>query len=575
MKHNKFGSRSIGTILFSFFLSFQLILPSIALAQTQNGESSEEKKPEDTDNNGAGQSEQAVEAESCPLPEAQPQVLLLDAGEPGDPLIDYDQDVKDIGTAFIVKNFFTTKASLFNFMKLVYGNLDQALAEYRTKLGIEDPRAISLIFKGGNVLRMVANEVFDLLTPKARKFLEKQYSDYFKRSDNDFSVYVDPDQLKEGQDYEKVFGEISDLVFNELNKIREEFKTNPEKYFDFFKLNSSSASKRLKATLAELSEIDAVKDENNPRWYQAKFKQMQLLDYRANPSPDCIFFGQHDFRTIPEGDKLARIKLTEKPDWIINTDNRTIQFPWGSDPNKLIKFFLVRLKVAFDIIFDHLGQIKRKTVLGELIDVSLLHKVSLEDFFADYDKNVATYTLLSEDEQDKVDIKAYSPSYLAHDLEFILFDSFIRPWEGGPKYEKRMHRLFFLHIMELLKQYGLGSKELVDYVKDVKEGIMTPLANIDFASTDAVDMAGKIKEASEKLKTSYKNLPITLNFWDRLADLLKDRLIPSPKEGDKKGFDRFIEIIEENLDNIEKLGQMNKLEVPTEEIFNVEIDNLL
>jgi hypothetical protein len=587
MKHNKFGLKSFGLILFSFFLSFHLVVPSVVFAQSPNGsgEQTEEKKPADNGNNNdeTGQSQQAEEADSCPLPDAQPHVILLDAGEPGDPLVDPDQDVKDIGTKFIVNNFFTSKTSLFNFMQLVYGNLDKALAEYREKNGLK-PEELFLVFKGGNVLRMVANEVFDLLTPQARGFLTKRYAEYFTRSDNDFSVYVDPRAEALKDNYEKSFGEITTLVFNELNNIREEFKRNPEKYFDFFKLNSSAASEKMKDALKQLSESDAVKDKTNHRWYQADFKQFQLLDYRANTSPDCIFFGNYDFQTVPEGDMLARTRLTEKPDWIVNTDNRTIQFPWGSDSNKLIKFYLVRLKVAFDIIYDLLGKTKRKTVLGELIDVSLLHKDSSdteeENFFEHYKDNISTYTLIAENEKDQIDIKAYSPSYLAKDLKFILFDSFIRPWEGGPKYKKRLYRLFFLHIAELLKQYGLGSKELINYVAEVKENIVEPLNNIDLASAEATDIAKNIKEATKKLKDGHQNLPITIPFWERLANLLQDRLIPAPINGDKKGFDKkgfdeFLKFIKENLENIEKLGKMQKLEVPTEEIFSVEIDNLL
>lgn len=515
-----------------------------------------------------------VESSSlCPMPDFTPTKITHDEDEPGVKAIDHDQELKDVGTQFVVGQFFTTKDTLFNFMKLVYGNIDEALKDYREKLGLEE-RAVFLIFKGGNVLRMVANEVFEIVPPEAREFLKSKYAESFKRSDADFSVYVDETKLS-GLDYDRVFAEINELVLRELNKIRQEFYKNPQQYFNFFRLNSNFASQQMKKYFDQLKDLEAVKDEENPTWFDAKFHQFQLLNDRANSEPKCAYHGQYDFRILPEEGKIVQWKISQKPSWITNSDNRAIEGTWGSDPSKIVKFFLSRSKITFEVFYTKDGIIKRKPIGGELIDVSLPHRHDdrLRAFLDNYDKNIANYTLISEDRKEQFTMKSYSLLNLAEDLQFILFDSFLRPWEDK-KYEKRLKRLFFLYIIEMLGKLGLGSSEIIKYVDDVKEKILKPLDTLYPINEASQGIADLVKTNVEQIKETWKNLGVVNEFWHAVIEIIHNRLLKSPLENDQTGFLDFLAAIRQNLDNMERLARMSPIIINPEKVYNVEIENL-
>jgi hypothetical protein len=510
----------------------------------------------------------------CPLPDLAPSKVISIEEDQSDPLIDHDQDLKNLGTNLVVKGFFTSEEALFNFMNLVYGNIARALASYRRDLGVDD-KAIFFLFKGGNVLRMVANGVFDLLSPDARDYLKKEYSDDFKRSDADFSVYIDELKLN-GVDYDRVLAEVDEIIFRELNKIRDEFQTHPMRYFDFFKLKPDLAAQELGTYFDELGKLNAVADPNNPNWYQAKFNQLQILDGRAKPEPKCNFSGQYDYRNILVDSKMVRMKVTAKPSWVANSDNRTIEFNWGSDAHKTVKFFLLRSKAAFEVFYEKDGDIKRKPLMGELIDVSVPHRKDdrLRAFLDSFDKNVATYTLKSADNK-KLSFKSYSLLGLAEDLQFIIFDAFLRPWKGGPKYGKRINRLFFLNIVEMIEQFGVGSSRINQYIDDVQEKIIRPLENLYPLSESSSQTVAQITADVVLISQTWKELGVANEFWQALAKFVDSRLINAPLEGDQSGFADFIATINKKLENAKHLQNMTPLKINVQEVYQVEMKNLL
>lgn len=507
----------------------------------------------------------------CPLPEFTPTKSTIDEDEPGQRPVDPDQDLKDLGTDFVNEHFFSTNDTLFNFMRLVYGRIEAVLNRFVLENDFDD-KAITLLFKGGNVLRMVANESLDLLDPKERNFLQKEYGQYFKRSDADFSVYVDELRLKE-LDYDSTFATINELVFKELGELRKEFHENPGDYFNFLRLKPKVAAKTLRTALDNLNQIKSISDEKS-EWFQTKFTQFQLLDDKALPEPSCPFVGQHDFQSLPEDGKISRIRLSLNPDWITNSDNQAIESYLSSDPNQKVKFFLVRSKVAFEAFFMKDGVLKRKPVVGELIDVSLPHRKDdhLRSFLDNYDDNITTYTLKSSDGQE-VKIKSYTLSYLAQDLQFILFDSAERPWEDK-KYEKRIYRQFFLNIAEILGAYGLGAKEIDQYVTEIRGNIIEPLKKLYPMNGQAAGIIEDVKSRAHDIATEFSKLKSASKFWTELAKFV-DVLDDKPKKDDQEQFESFLKIIEKNLDNTEKMGHHKPVDIDIEEIRNVEIENVL
>jgi hypothetical protein len=519
--------------------------------------------------------EDSPQANACPLSDFKPDTFQVDKDKPGVPFIDEDQDLKELGTSVVVDDFFTTPDTLYNFMKLVYQRIENALAIYRKEKGLEEG-SIFLLFKGGNVLRMVANEIFALLPPKARKLLDKEYSQYFKRSDADFSVYVDENKLN-NNDYEKVFKEVNELVFAELGKIREEFQKDPSKYFNFMQLDNKYSMKELNKYFKQLPSLAAISDKDNSAWYKAKFSQLQFRDATATSSPICFYKGQYDYKYEDKNGKIQATPMSDKPHWIANTDNRTLQWSWGSDPNKIIKFYLVRSKIIFEYTFEKDNELKRRPIGGELIDVSLPHRddARLRKFLDNFDNYVSEYTLISDKTDDKFTMKSYSPAYLVKDLQFIIFDSYERPWKGGPKYIKRLSRIFFLFIAEMINSYGLGSRNAKSYVDTVQKKILEPLhALYPIKEKKSVELVKTVINNAEQIASVYKKMRLSNDFWLNLGDFIQKRLIKNPQEDDEAGFKEFLEAMENNMNIAHQLADMPEYKIDMSKIFEVRLKHL-
>ncbi len=214
---------------------------------------------------------------TCPDLDKAPEKVLLDVNLSTDtPFVDPDREIKDFGTSIVVKEFFKSEKALFNFMKLAYGTISDRLARYRNRQGLDD-RAISVLFKGGNVVRIIANQAMSMLPPEARSLLEKAYGDVTKRSDLDFNVLVDDAELQ-GLSYQKVLNDVTGVVYAALNRVRKEVRTNPEKYFDFLQLTTKMAQKELKEYFDKLKDLEMLKDPNNPNWHNVKSGSIAIFE---------------------------------------------------------------------------------------------------------------------------------------------------------------------------------------------------------------------------------------------------------------------------------------------------------
>jgi hypothetical protein len=514
---------------------------------------------------------------SCPIPNFTPDEVIIDTQKDSDikePYVDLSRPIKDLGTDFVVKEFFSTPQSLYNFMDLVYGTLDKSLDDFKKKHGLED-RAITLLFKGGNVLRIVANGVFSMLPEEASQILKDFYEPDFKRSDADFTVYVDKEKLG-GLEYHKAFSDITSLVYKDLDVIRSAFKADPKKYFDFFKLKKADAQNKLKLYFDELVGLDITKDKENETWFNAEFKQLQLLDERANNASNCDYFGQYDYKFIFKDGRIIGVPLSGKPDWIVNTDNRTLEWPTGADESKVVKFHLVRAKAGFEYSFLINGKLHRKPIGGELIDVSLPHwdDESTKEFLNNYDENVAEYTIVSPDGDDKILLKSYTVAYLAHDLLNILFGQFDRPWNGGPKYAKRVNRLFFLSLLEMLADLGLGSDDAKEYTNDLKENILAPLKSI-YPLKDNAQARADLQKNIIEFATKFPKAASINDFWAKLDKLINKDLVNNPQESDEVEFNKLVEAIEKNINVIAELNKLPfKLKIDKNAVYNSDMSKL-
>lgn len=550
--------------------------------------------------------EQELNLEYCPISDKTPDKITIENASPDDQkFVDYNKPVKDFGTDFVVKEFFKKPDHLFNFMKIVYKSIADEIAKYRKQHDL-DEQAIFFLFKGGNVLRMLFNEILATLPEATKNFLDEKYAQYFKRSDADFSVFVDESKIGD-LNYEQVMKDMTNLVFQIFGNLRREFNKNPGHYFSFMELEKDEADQALNKYLSELQKIDALKDQENPNWYGAKIAQLQLLNAAGNDDLTCKYEGQFDYRfefDAKDKNKIVGTPLSKRPNWLANTINYSLEWPSGIG-HDIIKFYLVRMKGQAELTYllpkktdaeanddpDKLtqteqapslndqnqpGEVIRKPIGMEFADVSFPHRLDfrLKKFFQNYAKWVTKFTLTNENTGDILQLQAESLDGLAADLHEVVFEQSIRPWDAA-KYEKRINRLFFIFITEMMANYGIGSEESQKYVAFIDDNIIKPLATLNLQDPQAKDEVTKIEQSTLELEKSWAAMEKANHFFLTIVKKVSEELIPKPKDSDAQELKKLIDLINENLANMREISIMPASKIDISDIYNVKLKNFI
>lgn len=366
-------------------------------------------------------------------------------------LNDIDRPLKDIATDFVVDEFFSSETSLYRFLTLVYKIFDKSLEIYRKKRNIKYEDCFFL-YKGGNILRIVSSQFLLQLPISATREINNFYSQFFKRSDADFTIYLDPNIYN----YDDIFYELTLLSYLLQIEIRNEFNKRPMYYFDFATRNGEYKEKVLTSYLNKMNSVD-----------ERQYDSLILGNGKSNGDkpyvtlPDqAIRFIENDYEKEIRYASIVDIMMDNSPFRI--TYNTALDFPKGTT-NTRTKFALVRTKIEMNL---YRGD-QKKSVAGELIDVSISHKLDtkLQDFSKHALDSITTYKLKYEDKI--LDFKSYNLKYLIEDLEEILFKAVNVPWDDR-KYQKRINRLFYLYFVDIFIKIEGGSKRLsiLEYVRN-------------------------------------------------------------------------------------------------------------
>ena len=514
---------------------------------------------------------------TCPVSDQKPSRVQID-NDTEAPFVDKDRELKDFSTDFVVNEFFREKQSLFNFLRLVYGTLDKKLRKYRNGHDLSED-SIVLLFKGGNVFRILAQNFLSMVPAQARELLSDQYSKYFKRSDADFSILIDEKELN-NLDYDKVMDDVVSLTYDGLNYIRKKIDTDPDTYFDFAKLKSSMAQRIFYQYLQRLADIDSIKNQDNDKWYGAKFYQIQLLDESAISNRMCRYQGQYDYEysfSSKNDNQIIGTPLTWRSHWIMNSINRTLEWSTENikDP-KLVHFHLVRAKVQFEYTYQTHEHFKRRPIGGELIDVSLPYRddFKIRDFLDEKQSLLHKLSLKLRDTDESIEMVVESLEGLADDLYGILFKQFEHPWDDR-KYEKRIHRLGFLAIIDMLGEWGAGSNNAAEYIADVEDMFIDPLRKLYPLDEGSDEYAETLLGNALQLKESWPTMKTANIIWTGIAHLIKETLVKYPKDDDEKELEGLISTIADDLAVMRSLAEMKPSKINLKNIYESTMDNLL
>jgi ribosomal protein S18 len=445
---------------------------------------------------------------------------------------DPGQPFKDIMTDLTTTHFLKSEQNVANFIELIFKLMDNSIDYYKKKSNIR-PNDIIFIYKGGNALKSIYLKYLYETAGVSADEMYSVFHRYFKKSDADFQIYINPNlsatkwdkvyndmidlsylvvnrvrmifqlYISEYFDYygynDDVQKKLLDEYLNKLNKtdIPEDinFKKNPKlKDYEFFygidfvglryrndmvTLNNFDPYKILASEIAK-SPIKLVDDYKK---YKYNFNKSDILvvDDPENPNTRTLIYKinplyeQNNSPTIDkylkfDKDLQKQIDDISKGNEMYISVNRSICF---GTSEFVTKFALIRMKANFTAFFktpeNKNGLIN---IPGELIDISISHKdaTEMDNFYNNLDKYVDKYKYVGRfGIENQFNFKAYTPIYYIKDLHKMLYQEHKYPWENE-KYEKRLYRLFFLYLIDLIKKTSPQSATVIlkDFAKPFK-----------------------------------------------------------------------------------------------------------
>lgn len=367
---------------------------------------------------------------------------------------DTNREIKSICTDIVVNDFFSTKESLYKFLFTVYKIFEHVINLYIKHNNLKR-NDIFFTFKGGNILRIISKEFILELPNYASEKIKDYYSKFFKRSDADFSIYINP-ELK---NYEIIHDDLCKLSYHIQDYIRNLIQNNLQEFFDFFKYNDEYKKKILQKNLDILNKAESLKDISNIRYNQGKFLNL-TFDNISTDNKDIYNYRKDFFSDFIKSEKnnknIKKSDINNKNNkFMFISINKTLEFK--SNIGDLTKFSLIRTKINFNTILLKDNKKTRLNIAGELIDVSIPHKKdkSVYNIFKNFDKAISRYTMKLNNEI--LSFNSYSLEFLIEDLEKILFYNAEYPWSDN-KYKKRLNRLLYLYFLQMFIEVQSNKK---------------------------------------------------------------------------------------------------------------------
>ena len=365
----------------------------------------------------------------------------------------------------IVTNYILDENELYNLLFIIHTFYNDCIDYYIQQKNLKSDDIIFL-FKGGNIFKIIANKFWSELPNKAMyKFID-EYKSYFKRSDLDFGIYINPDLST------TIINDITIISYKLQILISEILLTHKEICFKWFKYNNKYKQEILQNLLFDINNTQSLKEPTSI-YYNNEFTNIQFIENAAvytnkkfkNQSNNYFNFENDNIKNLENLDEIndipfnnriikQKINYNNSNSFMYNTINKALRIKTTNDV--IIKFYLTRIKITFNL---HLkNKINGQNIIpigGELIDVGIGKDEASAKFFKNKHNYIDTITLNQNigfylNSVKSFNLNIYSFEYLYEDLKFILIDTLYLPWEDI-KYKKRLYRLFFLTFIDVFR----------------------------------------------------------------------------------------------------------------------------
>jgi hypothetical protein len=395
--------------------------------------------------------------------------------EDNEVLIKSKRILNNISTDFFTEKVFKNQETIYYFQLLVNKLFSEIIDKYKREHKI-DKYDIIFLFKGGTTNKIL----YDTYHEKYFKNdnLDNVYKQFFKRSDSDYSVYINP-RLDNVASHRK---NIIKLLFITLNTIRNILGSHSDIFFDPINKNDlleliikyNTEIKNLPKDKLALPEYDILKNievvgvlfKDNLVFVNEAAEQDFFTDrnyYVSNIDTTFVRYIQYYIKSLDKlktkNNKRKDFYITNKKIYFFKDDNtnyinneNNIYMSFNDDikninPQFKINFSLLRLKYNFTIFYKKDSKYGILNVPSELIDISIN---SNEDgsIINAYKNDIKKY-IINYKYNNKLNYNGYSIDGYISDFINQLFKSTNNPW-SDKKYEKKIARLSYFLLLKLL-----------------------------------------------------------------------------------------------------------------------------
>jgi hypothetical protein len=469
--------------------------------------------------------------------------------DPVEPALNADQkkDINNNFTDITTKELTRDITKMKLIVNLTYSMYNSIIDIYCERMNISKDDIV-FVYKGGNVLRFIFQRSMKEFPAYSSSTVYKELEKFFGISDNDYSILINPNV----KDYDNVFANMTAISYWVLCIIRLIMVQNLSVLYDYFDRNyetkKSIIAKRMPSAQKSISEIlngDLTSVTFGQDRFNLKESTQNETDTQAksrNYLDVCLFNNGNQEDPVHDGTfEVDQYFMSDSAFPLRNSINEIIKFDWENGTGKT-RFNLVRMKAMFPAEIILPGDVKPTpfTFSGEMIDVSIPYNIH-------YDRSaIVDYV----DNSTNLKYRSYDFAHMIIDLEFILFDQLMFPWEVG-KYEKRLTRITVLYCLNLTMFNNHADPE----VKSMKD-IILKFANINMILKNMVDLDNKnnIQQYANDLSTIFKSNKVAFKkFFKYINRIAKDTMRSDKVEAN---YVNFIQFLKNLMDNI---GIMNSI----------------
>lgn len=475
------------------------------------------------------------------------------------------KDLENIATDFIVEQMTMDMDVYEYFIKITNDMYNAAISKYKEWKELLDDD-ILFLYKGGGVLRinyLRQKEKFSVLLGKtATDAYFKQLDKYFKISDADFTLLVNPDI----HDYDSIFADVNMLSYHVLKIIREYMVSNIAFFMSHFGSNSTIRNANMRKLFTAVQNLISANRDNeyiDPALSLGTTVKLfalgsDVIGEPINPisNENVSIHKDSAFGSSLSGDNyVTTINGSQRYDWFIKphgyglvyyTDNMDaanmyisvnegLRFKKSAYDILIAEFNLQRIKLNFKFVIEKNDMNYMYNVGGEVIDVSIPKKDHHEMIcYRELASHLVKYESING--LSSLAFYGFDTAHMIDDIHTIIAIQYVMPWHAD-KYEKRIYRLFALYAITLLNCTELehiqiyreifaklidiintdliqmtSMKSILDKFSAV-EAMLSPIENIDIMkkkSTYAKDEENEIEEYGKVENESFKTVGFEL-----------------------------------------------------------------